>query len=79
MAQDRRIKKIIKKIAKEENLSEGVVEITALIQFLFAKKVIESGEFKTVRLRYLGKFTPSQARLKWRAKRLAENKIKEDE
>ena len=41
MALDRNIKKIIKEIAKEEGLSETIVELAVLSQFLFTKEVID--------------------------------------
>lgn len=47
---------IYKEIAAETGCSINEIEKVAEAQFSFIKKIIERGEFDTIRLPYLGKF-----------------------
>jgi len=55
---------IIQKIASKHNLPISKVEEIVYSQFKFAGKVIRDGEFKAVRLPYIGKFHVNPGRLK---------------
>lgn len=70
---DRNIRKIIKKLAEEHNLSEFQVELIIKSQFQKTRDLIISDELKSVQLMHLGKFQLSEKRVS------NYNKRKEDE
>jgi nucleoid DNA-binding protein len=57
-------KSIIQKLASKYNLPISKVEEAVYSQFKFTSQVIRAGEFKAVRLPYLGKFHVKPGRLK---------------
>lgn len=57
-------KSIIQKLASKYNLPISKVEEAVYYQFKFTSQVIRDGEFKAVRLPYLGKFHVKPGRLK---------------
>lgn len=57
-------KSIIQKLASKYNLPISKVEEVVYYQFKFTSQVIRAGEFKAVRLPYLGKFHVKPGRLK---------------
>lgn len=57
-------KSIIQNLASKHNLPISKVEEIVYHQFKFVAKVIREGEFKAVRLPYLGKFHVNPGRLK---------------
>lgn len=57
-------KSIIQKLASKYNLPISKVEEAVYYQFKFTSQVIRAGEFKAVRLPYLGKFHVKPGRLK---------------
>ena len=63
------VKRIIRKIAAEENLPIETVEKIVLSQFRFVRKVMGEGvknkpeSFKSVQLTHLGKFAPREKKL----------------
>ena len=56
---------IIKQLAAKYNLEEEEVEKAVYWQFRFVKKIMEQGNFESVRLRRLGKFQVNKNRLKY--------------
>mgnify|MGYP003116473725 FL=1 len=57
--------KIIEKLAKKYNISEFKAELIVKSQFKLLKESIESGNFKSVRLKHLGIFTVKKNRFKY--------------
>lgn len=55
-------KQIIQKLATKYNLPLSTVEDIAMHQFKFVAKIMESGNFKSVRLPYFGKFSSNKKR-----------------
>tara|TARA_R100001129_G_C5289813_1_gene239329 strand:- start:671 stop:880 length:210 start_codon:yes stop_codon:yes gene_type:complete len=59
------VDKIIEKLAKKYNISEFKAELIVKSQFKLLKESIESGNFKSVRLKHLGIFTVKKNRFKY--------------
>ena len=57
--------KLIKSLSKKYNLSEFKIELIIKSQFGLLKKIIESGDFESVRLKHLGMFTVKKNRFKY--------------
>jgi|TARA_X000001388_G_C2194051_1_gene108673 nucleoid DNA-binding protein len=57
--------KIIKKLSKKYNISEFKTELIVKSQFGLLKKAIESGDFKSIRLKHLGIFTVKKNRFNY--------------
>ena len=57
--------KLIKKLAKKYKLSEFKTELIIKSQFGLLKKIIEEGNFESIRLKHLGMFTVKKNRLKY--------------
>ena len=57
--------KLIKSLSKKYNLSEFKIELIIKSQFGLLKKVIESGDFESVRLKHLGMLTVKKNRFKY--------------
>lgn len=56
---------IYREIAKETGSTMQEVENCVETQFKFIEKIIRRGEFDTVRMPYLGKFTVKPSRVKY--------------
>jgi len=59
------VDKLIKKLAKKYKLSEFKTELIIKSQFGLLKKIIEEGNFESIRLKHLGMFTVKKNRLKY--------------
>ena len=57
--------RIIKKLAKKHGISEFKTDLIVKSQFKLLKNVIESGDFKSLRLKHLGMFTVKKNRFKY--------------
>ena len=57
--------KLIKQLSKKYKISEFKIELIIKSQFGLLKKVIENGEFESVRLKHLGMFTVKKNRFKY--------------
>ena len=57
--------KIIKKLSKKYNISEFRAELIVKSQFKLLRESVESGNFKSVRLKHLGIFTVKKNRFKY--------------
>ena len=57
--------KIVKKLAKKYNISEFKTELIIKAQFGLLKDAIESGNFKSIRLKHLGIFTVKKNRFSY--------------
>jgi nucleoid DNA-binding protein len=59
------VEEIIKKLASKYNISEFKTDLIVKAQFGLLKEAVESGEFKSVRLKHLGIFTVKKNRFNY--------------
>ena len=57
--------KLIKKLSKKYGISEFKTELIIKSQFGLLKDIIESGEFKTLRVKHFGMFAVKKNRFKY--------------
>ena len=50
------VEELITQVAKEHNISKAKATEAVMSQFKYLRATMESGEFKSVQLRYFGKF-----------------------